>query len=274
MANSAFTKDYLITLCSRKITIAAKVQMLLSSFTNLQGTVLSNSKAIQIPSINTQQASPRPYCVRCLKSTRACLCGVVPTVNTAVRFIFLMHRKEQRDRLGTGTGRLSHLMLAGSRLFVGLDFSGEQDLHSHLQDSRYFPCVLFPGKDAMQISNPAGMDSFHRSRCGKTPLVIVLDGSWSCVKSIIRKNPAISVLPHISFSTEKTSQYQFKRQPRAECLSTIEAVHELLDLFESAGMYFSQPKGAHRNLLIAFRKLVDFQDSFSPEKEKKETPAP
>jgi DTW domain-containing protein YfiP len=176
-----------------------------------------------------------------------------------------MHRKEQRDRLGTGTGRLSHLMLKNSRLFVGLEFENNPEIQKLLHDETIFPCVLYPEKNAMDISSAEGINSLKTMINGKSLLVFVLDGSWACVRNIIRANPTIAQLPNISFSTGRKSEYGFKKQPHENCLSTLEATHELICLLENSQLAFARPPGSQKNLLTLFEKFVAFQSNFARE---------
>jgi DTW domain-containing protein YfiP len=208
---------------------------------------------------------PRPFCTTCLKSSRTCICAFMTPIETDVQFVFLMHRKEQRDRLGTGTGRLSHLMLKNSQLFVGQEFENMPGVQKILQDTAFFPCVLFPGTNSIDVSSTEGTHCLKNMATGKRLLVFILDGSWSCVRNIIRANPSIANLPHISFSTGRKSQFGFKRQPHETCLSTIEATHELLCLLANSQIAFSRPPGSQENLITIFEKFVAFQSTFAGE---------
>jgi len=186
-------------------------------------------------------------------------------IETDIKFVLLMHRKEQRDRLGTGTGRLTHLMLKNSQLFVGLEFESDSKIQKLLQDDSVFPCVLYPEQNALDISSAEGITSLKTMTTGKSLLVFILDGSWACVRNMIKVNPTIAALPHISFSTRRKSQYGFKKQPHEYCLSTLEATHELICLLENSQLAFSRPSGSQKNLITLFEKFVAIQSKFAGE---------
>lgn len=67
-------------------------------------------------------------------------------------------------------------------------------------------------------------------------------------------------LPRISFTPPFTSGYQFKRQPKETCLSTIEATYWFTHEWRRINGY---PSSDHQILLDVFRKLVDFQTDFT-----------
>lgn len=206
----------------------------------------------------------RPQCYRCLKAARACLCHVGKPFSCSIQFVILMHRKEQRDRLGTGTGRLTHLCIENSRLFVGLKFEAEPELENLLKNPALFPCVLAPGELPLDVGTQDGRKSFETLLRDKTAVVFVLDGSWTGAAKILEHNPRLAALPRVSFSTGRRSRYGFKKQPREECLSTLEAVHELIDLLERAHVAQVSPPQGHHTLLEVFDSMVAFQRAFSP----------
>ena len=195
---------------------------------------------------------------------------------TNAQFVFLMHRKELRDRSGTGTGRLTHQSLKNSKLLVGLNFEDDPVFRSLLKDQGLLPVVLFPppknsrpGAKETSFFDMKDSDSAQRlsDLCreeSKQLLVFLIDGSWSGAKKILAHNPSLDQLPRIGFQTERQSQYRFKKQPHPECLSTLEATHELLTLLERWGLCEINPPGAQESLIDLFRRLVDFQDGFSP----------
>jgi DTW domain-containing protein YfiP len=157
--------------------------------------------------------------------------------------------------------------MEGSLLFVGLSFDQVPGVASLLSNPTLFPCVLAPGRGALDVGKAEGLEAFRLQAEGKTPVVFVLDGSWTGAAKILEHSPLLAALPRVSFTTGRTSRYGFKRQPRAECLSTLEAVHELVDLLERARLAEVTPANGHHALLAVFDALVSFQGAFSPQTE-------
>lgn len=209
---------------------------------------------------------PRAFCTACLKAARACLCAQLQPFDPGAHFVLLMHRKERRDRSGTGTGRMTHQSLVGSSLFVGLRFEEEPEFAALLASETHAPFVLFPGDDACDVSTSEGAARLSEQTTGqgKRLRVFVLDGSWTGARKILEHTPALAALPRVSFSTARRSGFTFKTQPRPAFLSTLEAVHELLVHLDAAHIAQPSPPGAHHKLMELFRSFVSFQDAFSP----------
>jgi hypothetical protein len=130
--------------------------------------------------------------------------------------------------VGIGTARMAHLALPESDLRVGVHFD---DLP--LEGA----ALLFPGgDDAAGVPPP------------KT--LIVVDGTWPQARSLVKKNPSLQTLPRIGFRPRRPSQYRIRREPAEFCVSTIEALAEVLHVLEG---------GDFDALLQPFRVMVDKQ---------------
>ena len=71
-----------------------------------------------------------------------------------------------------------------------------------------------------------------------------------------KANPALLALPRIMFRPGEPSRFRIKRQPAPWCLSTIEAIHELLCALEASGLDEYPDK---TRLLDTFAAMQDFQ---------------
>jgi DTW domain-containing protein len=152
-----------------------------------------------------------------------CVCALAPTLHTRTRVLFLQHPRERR--MAIGTAKLAHLGLPGSTLRVGLDFSQDAAVQAVVQ-ARPAPYVLFPG---------AGATDVHALPADQPISLIVLDGTWTQAKKLLRLNPALAALPRLAFTPRRPSEYQIRRQPADFCVSTIEALGEVLTALEPAG---------------------------------------
>jgi DTW domain-containing protein YfiP len=194
-----------------------------------------------------------------MRAQSVCLCHLVSPFWTDVHFVFLMHRKELRDRSGTGTARLAHLCLSNSSLFVGVDFTSHPGVDALLSNSERSCWVLFPNQDALNLSDPGSKKTF-REAAGKKPVIFVLDGSWSCARALLGLNPRIAALPKVSLTVDRPSGFRFKRQPRPGCLSTIEAVNLVIDAVAAED---GNGTKAHSGVLTSvLDELVRIQESY------------
>jgi hypothetical protein len=141
-----------------------------------------------------------------------------------------------------GTARMAHLSLPNSELHLGVDFSG----HVRLAELTAHPervAVLFPGEGAM---TPEQL----RERAPET--LIIVDGTWPLAKKVVTSNPVLAALPRVGFTPRRPSNYRIRAEPAEHCVSTIEAVVEILGQLEG-----DQPR--FDTMLRAFEYMVDTQ---------------
>ena len=163
-------------------------------------------------------------CYRCFWPKPLCWCGSITPMATRTKFVFLMHPEEFK-RKKAATGRLTHLCLADSELHMGIGFDVHEAVQALINDPENFPVLLYPTRDARDLSK----GELHASDCGGRRLVVfLLDGTWRTVRHMWRDSASLRRLPRIMFSNAAPSRYVIKRQPEPGCLSTLEATHELL----------------------------------------------
>lgn len=198
----------------------------------------------------------RVMCYRCFWPQAHCWCGSLYPMETQTRFVFLMHPKEFKEEKA-GTGRLTHLCLPNSELHMGTGFDGHEEIRALLADPRNHCVLLYPGREALNLSQepPAGA-GLAATLAGRRLVVFLLDGTWSGARKMLRLSPSLQRLPRIMFTPTAPSRYVIKQQPQEGCLSTLEAVHELLLVLERQGVdRYAQPE----QLLALFRRMQDFQ---------------
>jgi len=194
----------------------------------------------------------RDLCVRCNRSKSTCFCGFVSPFRTRTRFVILMHTKEYK-RQRTGTGRLTAMSLPNSEIIVGVDFSNDRRVNALIANPGYYPVLLFPGPSAVNLTEGGELNVPG----DRTLLVFVVDGTWRLARKIVHMGGNLRGLPRICFTSSVPSRFLIKRQPREFCLSTIEAVHHLLDALDRLGLEKLEKK--HDSLIGVLDKIVEFQ---------------
>ncbi len=181
----------------------------------------------------------RELCLRCRRPGRACWCPHLRPVESATRACILQHLGERKTAIGTA--RMAHLSLPNSELHLGVCFED----HPRVREVAAAPgtALLFPGEGAL---DPATL----RARPPAT--VIVVDGTWSQARQVIKRNPFLQALPRLAFTPERPSNYRIRAEPSAACVSTIEALVHLLGAVEGAPERF-------RPILEAFDRMIDLQ---------------
>jgi len=199
----------------------------------------------------------RVMCYRCFWPQSLCWCGSLHPMATGTRFVFLMHPKEFKEEKA-GTGRLTHLCLQNSELHMGIGFDDHEAVQELLADPRNHGVLLYPGTEALNLSAASDSQlSALSSQLHERQLVIfLLDATWSLARKMLRLSPSLQRLPRVMFTPTAPSRYIIKQQPQAGCLSTLEAVHELLLVLEKQGLdRYERPA----QLLEVFERLQRFQ---------------
>jgi DTW domain-containing protein YfiP len=201
----------------------------------------------------------RDFCWRCHRVETLCLCSRVRPFRWDPLLVVLIHPKEFKKTIGTA--RLVKLSIEESLSWIGHgpDFDERQELLALLADPAYFPMVLFPGPKSVNLSQTAPELLKSLVPAGRRLVIFAVDGSWSLAKKMIENSRVLRELPRISFDVNTPSGYQFRRQPREYCLSTVEAIHLLIENLHHGGVCRRPADGAHHAMLEAFRWLVDHQ---------------
>ncbi len=183
-------------------------------------------------------AVAREMCLRCRRPRTACYCGALPRIDTRTRIVFLQHPRE-RD-VAIGTARMASLCLPGATLHVGVRWT---DPALFAGDASRPPILLYPSAGARDV--------LREPPSGPVTLVVV-DGTWSQARTVVRDNPLLQALPRYAFVAPEPSQYRIRREPCDGYVSTIEAVMHVLGALERDPVRF-------RALLDPLRAMVDFQ---------------
>ncbi len=177
----------------------------------------------------------RETCYRCFWPKALCWCPQLLPMPTRTRFVFLMHPKEYKQEKAA-TGRFTHLCLPNSELHMGVAFDEHKEVQALLRDPAGHTVLLYPGPGATNLSQPAQWPAFQNTLGDRRLTVLLLDGTWAGARKMLRLSPSLQQLPRIMFTPSAPSRYIIKQQPQPGCLSTLEAVHELLLALEQAGL--------------------------------------
>src|ERR1700722_16678898 len=123
-------------------------------------------------------AEPRAVCGRCRRPVSVCYCRPLTSLETRTRVVLLQHPRE-RD-VAIGTARMASLCLPNSELHVGVHWRGSVALGRALSGAAGPPALLYPG--------PGAIDVLRHPPSSPVTLVVV-DGTWSQAKKVLRENP-------------------------------------------------------------------------------------
>jgi len=182
----------------------------------------------------------RGRCYRCLRPERLCHCADLPSVPTRTRIVILQHPHERTHPFGTA--RLVRLMMPNSEVHV--PWSGFTGTLEQKLDLPPDTAVLYPSPDAPLL------DELPRDRMPST--LVAIDGTWAHAKRLYRENGWLRALPHARLQPAQPSRYRIRREPRADYVSTLEAIVEALRVLEPEHTRLDE-------LITAFDRMIDRQ---------------
>ena len=216
--------------------------------------------------MNTQtsrsETEYRPCCFRCRRPRSSCYCPLIAPFESLPRFVILTQPREAKHRFGTG--RMTHLCLNNSLLVEGVDFSRDERVGREIANPRSIPVLLFPRGDALNLSRMTPLARAMLTPPDRRLVVFVLDGTWKSVRKMIRLSRNLASLPAISFDPPTPSNYRIRRQPKPYCYSTIEAVHQVIELLAPRQPDETKVAAPQDNLLAVFRSVIEQQLTFAP----------
>ena len=195
----------------------------------------------------------REVCYACYRPITSCMCKYIKPLDTQTRFVILMHPKEFK-KTKNGTGHFTNLSLKNCEIHVGVDFSQHDKVNAILNDPSNECYVVYPSTSSLNL-NTSGI-----SKENKNTVLFLIDATWPCSKSMLAHSPNLNVLDKVSFSHTKNSAFNFKKQPKEYCLSTIEStlcVLELLNEHKEENL----DEQSLENFLQPFYKMVEYQVS-------------
>jgi len=193
----------------------------------------------------------RETCYHCYRPLKLCLCSSVKPIQTATKFVILMHPKEFK-KTKNGTGRMTHLSLPNSELYIDVDFSNHNAVNTLIEDKNNCCYLLYPGKESLHL-NAQKIDIQD-----KQLIIFILDSTWPCSMKMLRLSTNLQRLPKLSFTHTKCSQFQIKEQPKDFCLSTIESTLTILELL-NAHKIENIENEAFDHFLEPFLSMVKYQ---------------
>lgn len=178
-----------------------------------------------------------PDCLKCHKAKSLCICDTIAPLKTKHHVLILQHPQEPDKELGSA--RIAHLALENSTMKIGLSWPnlskalGRPATHGNWG-------VLYLGARPEKSKNAQGAAPRLgvATKSGRTADpsdfelegIVVLDGTWAQAKTLWWRNSWLLKLKRLTLNPLRPSLYgRLRKEPRRECLSTIESVAEALD---------------------------------------------
>ena len=162
----------------------------------------------------------RSLCENCHYPIPQCLCDAVSPIAHRTRIIIMQHPSEVKA--AKNTARLLPLSLQHIEIWVGESPEDFVPLQTLDHTSTF---VVYPDEKAAMLD-----DISQSTRNVQT--LIFLDGTWKKAFKLLQLNNWLARYPFLSFSALPTSRYALRKAPRADSLSTLEAVAYSLNTLE------------------------------------------
>jgi DTW domain-containing protein YfiP len=166
-------------------------------------------------------------CKHCMLLPYLCICSIKKIVDTQSAFLLLMYDDEILKP--SNTGRLIADLIPDTFAYIWSRTEPNQEMLALVDDPQWQPIVVFPAEYS-QVQRVLTQDKIINSLDdNKRPLFILLDGTWAQAKKMFRKSPYLDVLPVLSFSPEKLSQYLVRKAAKDNQLATAEVASLVLE---------------------------------------------
>jgi hypothetical protein len=161
-------------------------------------------------------------CQHCLLPQQNCLCATIKPQLANSRFCLIMFGTEPLKP--SNTGRLIADILPNTQAFLWSRTEVDPGLIEAISDPERQPYVVFPASYA----DPERPVFSELPANGKSPLFIMLDGTWSEARKMFRKSPYLNQFPVFSLNVLAASGYQLREASRIEQHCTAEVAAALL----------------------------------------------
>lgn len=166
-------------------------------------------------------------CVLCLLPLSGCICGERPTPSRGSAFCFIMYWGEAFKP--SNTGRLIADVIEDNHAFLWERTKVDTALLQLLADPQYTPVIVFPHQYAEPERCIDSLADIHEYTHAKTPLYIMLDGTWREAKKMF-KSPYLAQIPVLGIEPEHKSLYQLREAAHKHQLCTAEVASMVLAL--------------------------------------------
>jgi DTW domain-containing protein YfiP len=207
------------------------------------------------------QPMTETVCPKCLKEDLLCICDGIAPLPTRRHVLILQHPQEPDKELGSA--RIAHLALRNSTMRIGLSWPnlskalGRPAVHGNWgvlylggQPEKPQPGQTKPGRLTILAKAGKPLNASEAELEG----IVVLDGTWAQAKTMWWRNAWLLKLKRLVLHPSRASLYgKLRREPRRECLSTLESVAEALEALGEDAQVCDALRGHFGELLRKYR---------------------
>ena len=170
-------------------------------------------------------------CEKCWKVQELCLCSEIEELVIDRDVLILQHPQESRNPFTTA--RLISLSFPNAVHKVGLSWKSLSAAWGKQTQAKDWAVLYVGTQKNFDISDEIPFQILSPKQDKLDPKsirgIVLLDGNWSQSKTLWWRNPWFLKLNRIFIRPAKQSQFgKVRKEPRKECLSTLEATSETL----------------------------------------------
>ena len=151
-----------------------------------------------------------------------CVCDLVPHFDTSLHIALLMHENELNRETNTGQWLLKAIPSTSQHIWQRKVPCPQ--LMALINNEQYQPYLVFPSDQSLSLSQANSVSI----EAGKTPLFIILDGTWQEAGKMLRKSVWLAGLPCVHLQPSEQSNYQLRRNQQQGHLCTLEVGAEII----------------------------------------------
>jgi DTW domain-containing protein YfiP len=162
-----------------------------------------------------------------LLAQRYCTCEFRVQLSSNTAFLLLMYGSEVLKP--SNSGRLIADLIPQTHAYLWQRTSADPQMLALLDDPQYQPFVIFPseyaqhGQQVIERFEPADVCE------DRTPLFVLLDGSWRQAVKMFNKSTYLHRFPVLSFTPETAARYGLRKGKRDFQLGTAEVAAMALE---------------------------------------------
>ncbi|ASP40682.1 DTW domain-containing protein [Bacterioplanes sanyensis] len=164
-------------------------------------------------------------CEQCLLALPWCICAHVPVAEPGVALCLVYYPGEIYKP--SNSGRLLADVIADSHAFIWHRTEPPAALLALLQNPDYAPLLVFPYQYAEPQRQLHEEQQLQTYVAGRTPLLLVLDGTWREARKMFR-SPWWQHVPVLGVEPQQLSSYALRKAVQAHQLGTAEVMVPLL----------------------------------------------
>lgn len=184
-------------------------------------------------------------------------------MKTRLQILILQHPQEPDRDLGSAC--LVKGALQTCTLKVGLSWPNLAKALGQPAENSKWAVLFLGGREGIRPRPDQRLIFLSKKEVyepGDIPIegVVVLDGTWAQAKTMWWRNPWLLKLKRAVLNPERKSAYgELRREPRRECLSTLESVAEVLDAMGEKATVGQALRADFAELLARYRAMISKQ---------------